>query len=60
MNNPPDESCICHLTEQPNEVHYKELEFDLQAQEGLKEQFGRYKSRDNFNINNKSQILQRA
>lgn len=35
-----------------------ELEFELRAQVGLKEYFRRDKSRDNFNINNKSQVLQ--
>lgn len=39
-------------------VHYKELEFKLQAQEGLKEHFERDKPRDDFNINNKSHVLQ--
>lgn len=35
-----------------------ELEFELQAQVGLKQYFRHDKSRDNFNINNKRQVLQ--
>lgn len=58
MNKPPDESCSCHLTDKSSEVHYKELEFKLQAQEELKEEhFERDKPRDDFNINNKSHVL---
>lgn len=39
-------------------IHYMELEFELQAQVGLKQYFRHDKSRDNFNINNKRQVLQ--